>query len=201
MRRLVSVLCVVFIVLSGVGWAEDQPQQPSPEQMQEMMKQYMEMIAPGPEHQAMAKHVGTWNMNMKMWQAPGAPPMETTGTNKVRMDMDGRYMIEESEANMMGMPYKGYNIVAYDKFRKEYQMLYYDNMGTGMYTAKGQADATGKVITMTGTMDDVMADKKDMPMRYVTTIVDDNHHTFEMFGPGPDGKEFKMMEITYERAK
>jgi hypothetical protein len=28
----------------------------------------------------------------------------------------------------------------------------------------------------------------------------DQYH-FEMYGPGPDGKEMKMMEITYNRKK
>jgi hypothetical protein len=205
MRKAVHIaLIVVFtFAVAGMALAEDKtppPQQPSPEQMQEMMKQYMEMIAPGPQHQAMAKSVGDWTMKMKMWQTADAPPMEATGTNKVIMDYDGRFMIENAEAMMMGMPYKSRTTIGYDKFRKEYQMTYYDNMGTGMYTAKGQSDADGKVITMNGTMDDVMSNRKDMPMRYVTTITDDNHHTFQMYGPGPDGKEFKMMEITYERA-
>jgi len=29
--------------------------------------------------------------------------------------------------------------------------------------------------------------------------VDDKTHIFEMYGPGEDGKEFKMMEVTHTR--
>jgi hypothetical protein len=32
-------------------------------------------------------------------------------------------------------------------------------------------------------------------------MVDDNNQIMEMFGPGPDGKEFKMMEIKFTRKK
>jgi hypothetical protein len=36
--------------------------------------------------------------------------------------------------------------------------------------------------------------------RMVTTVVDDNHHTMEMFGVPPGGKkEMKMMTIDYVR--
>jgi hypothetical protein len=33
------------------------------------------------------------------------------------------------------------------------------------------------------------------------TVTDENHHSMEMWMPGPDGKVFKMMEITYTRKK
>jgi len=36
--------------------------------------------------------------------------------------------------------------------------------------------------------------------RMVTTVIDDNHHTFEMYGTPPGGKkEMKMMSIDYMR--
>ena len=33
------------------------------------------------------------------------------------------------------------------------------------------------------------------------TVTDKDHHTMEMWGPGPDGKMYKMMEIKYSRKK
>jgi hypothetical protein len=38
-------------------------------------------------------------------------------------------------------------------------------------------------------------------MRFVEKFVDADRWTVEMFMPGPDGKEFKSMEIVYTRAK
>jgi hypothetical protein len=35
--------------------------------------------------------------------------------------------------------------------------------------------------------------------KLVSRLVDDNHRTFEMYMPGPDGKHTKMMEIKYTR--
>ena len=34
----------------------------------------------------------------------------------------------------------------------------------------------------------------------VITLIDDDHHSMEMFFPGPDGTDCKGMEIQYTRA-
>jgi hypothetical protein len=73
-----------------------------------------------------------------------------------------------------------------------------DSMGTAIMRSTGKGDASGKTITMSGTMDDPMQ-KKSMPFKETIKVVDNDHHVFEMWSPGPGGKMFKMMEITYTR--
>jgi hypothetical protein len=53
---------------------------------------------------------------------------------------------------------------------------------------------------MTGAMSDPMSGKM-MTVKENLMVTDADHHTFEMWGAGPDGKNFKMMEIVYTRAK
>ena len=43
--------------------------------------------------------------------------------------------------------------------------------------------------------------KKTMKVKSEATIVDDDHHTYEMWGPDPDGKMFKTLEVKYTRKK
>ena len=43
--------------------------------------------------------------------------------------------------------------------------------------------------------------KKPQTTRMTTRWTDASTEVFEMYGPGPDGKETKMMEITYTRRK
>jgi hypothetical protein len=62
----------------------------------------------------------------------------------------------------------------------------------------GTADPSGKVLTATSTMDDVVTGKP-MKLRTVTRIVDANKHVMEMYGPDRSAKEFKMMELVYTR--
>ena len=53
---------------------------------------------------------------------------------------------------------------------------------------------------MIGTMNDPVTGKPSKE-RLVTTIIDDDHHTFELFGTPPGvKKEMKVMSIEYVRA-
>jgi hypothetical protein len=56
----------------------------------------------------------------------------------------------------------------------------------------------GKVWSFQGTMADPMTGK-DSPITSKVTVTDADHHTMEMWAPGPDGESFKMMEIVYTR--
>ncbi len=203
MKRILTVIILLTVaVFIGASWAIAQDKPAATEQDQQaMMKKYMEMIAPGPEHAAMAKDVGKWNGVMKMWMAPGAPPQEMTTTKTVAMDMDGRYSVEDETGMMNGMPYHGHNTIGFDKFRGEYVFSYYDNMSTGIWTATGTADKDGKTITFNAKMDDPMTNRKDVPTRVIVKAIDDDHNTMEMWTQSPDGKEYKCMENTYTRAK
>ncbi|MER3465534.1 MAG: hypothetical protein C4329_15120 [Chitinophagaceae bacterium] len=42
---------------------------------------------------------------------------------------------------------------------------------------------------------------KNCEMREVFRIIDKDHHFAKMFYKGPDGKEYKSMEISYTRKK
>jgi hypothetical protein len=194
-----KIVLVAAVMFATLAFGQDKPAKSADEQA--MMKQYMEMVAPGPQHISMAKDVGKWSGAMKMWMQPGAPVEETTTTKEVHMDMDGRYMIEDESSMMNGMPYHGHNTVGYDKFRGEYVFSYFDNMSTGIMTASGKPDADGKTITFNCKMDDPMTNRKDVPTRMIVKHIDDDHNSFEMWTQSPDGKEYKCMDCTYTRMK
>ena len=100
----------------------------------------------------------------------------------------------------MGMPFTGVGYTGYDNIKKKYIGSWMDNMSTSMMISTGTANADGKSYTFTSSMDDPMTGKSS-PVKETVTIVDEDHHTLEMWGPGPDGKSFKMMEIDYSRKK
>jgi hypothetical protein len=163
--------------------------------MMELMAKYS---TPGAEHKALEQFVGTWDTNAKMWHAPGTPPQESTGTAENKMTLGGRFLEQHFEGTMMGQPFSGMGYTGYDLYKKEYVGNWMDSMGTTIMNSTGKADPSGKTMTFTRTMDDYMA-KKTMPFKEVIKVVDNDHHVFEMWYPGPDGKMFKMMEITYSR--
>ena len=163
--------------------------------MQEMMEK---AAALGPQHERLKKLVGEWNCTVKTMMDPSQPPTETKSTAVVTSLMDGRYFQEQDTGEMMGKPFQGMSVTGYDNIMKKYVSTWIDNAGTGIMTSEGVEDGTGNVITWTGWSSDPMTGKKTK-YRMVTRILDDNKHVFEMYSAGPNGKEAKMMEITYDR--
>src|SRR5688572_5959576 len=165
-----------------------------------MMKNWQAYMTPGKEHEMMAKTNGTWNSEVTWWEYPGAPAQTSTGTTTNKMIMDGRYQVSTHQGNMMGMPFEGNATLAFDNFRKVYISTWIDNMGTGMMVSEGKWDDASNSITMSGKMVDPSIGKEVIE-KQVFRIIDDNTHVMEMYKPGPDGKEYKCMEIKYTRKK
>ena len=177
--------------------AGGKPPAMDPKAMQEMM---MKAAAPGPQHELLQKLEGEWDLVVKSSMDPSQPPSETKSSSVVRTLMGGRYSQEESTGEFEGMPFTGMGITGYDNALGKYVSIWIDNMGTGIMTSKGTADATGRVINWIGESTDP-ATGKPSKMRMVTRFTDDDHHTFEMYAKAPDGKEIKMMEISYTRRR
>jgi hypothetical protein len=116
------------------------------------------------------------------------------------MIMGGRYQVSNHSGIMMDMPFEGMSTTAFDNQKKVFINTWIDNMGTGMMIMEGPWDEATKTITLKGKMVDP-ALGKEIEIKEVLKMVDDNTHMFEMYKPGMDGKEFKCMEIKYTRKK
>ena len=145
----------------------------------------------------MAADVGTYDMKVTSYGAPGAPPTEDKGTATRKMIMDGRVMVEDVTSSMMGMPFKGQGMRGYDNVSGKYWGTWVDSMSTGIMVSEGTCDAKG-TCNFTGTMNDPMT-KKPSTMRMTCRKPDAKTEIFEMYGSAPDGKEMKMMEIVYTK--
>ncbi len=161
-----------------------------------MMKNWIAYSTPGDMHKMLASWDGTWDGDITTWHAPGAPPEKSKGKAVNKMIMGGRYQESIHTGDMMGMPFEGKSTTAYDNAKKTFISTWIDNVGTGIMTTEGKWDEATKTLTQTGKCIDPSAGTdKMMDIRQVLRVIDDKNHVFEMYGPGPDGKEFKMMEI------
>lgn len=160
-------------------------------------KAWMDYMTPGAIHQMIAKSDGEWSFDLTMWMKPDAPPTNSTGTTVNKMILGGRYQESVHKSTMMGMPFEGHGLLAYDNAKKIFQSSWVDNMGTGIMNMEGPWDEATKSITFTGKTVDPMTGK-DMGVKEIFKIVDDNHHVMEMYMVN-DGKEFKTMEIKFTR--
>jgi hypothetical protein len=167
---------------------------------EEMMKKWQAFMTPGEEHALLKEREGTWNMTIKMWMDPSAPPTVSEGSSVVKMIMGGRYLVDHTKSTFDGMPFEGMSIVGYDNMKKKFVSNWIDNMGTGILSGHGTYDESTKTFNYEMKGPDVMTGKYEK-MRSIEKLLSKDEWVTEMFRVLPDGKEIKSMEITYKRAK
>ncbi len=188
--NLVSLLIIIFL-LGNIFAQNDAVNQ------DEQMKVWMDYMTPGPMHEMMAKHSGTWKMVSRMWMDPNAEPIVSEGTVDAEMILGGRYLKMVAKFPWMGMQTEGWSLEAFDNGKNEFINIWIDNMGTGIAISTGKYDEAAKSIIYNGKMYDPLS-KKDMEFKSVSKMISDNEMRFEMFG-NYEGNEVKMMEIIYTR--
>jgi len=200
MRKLAAWLCAVVAIVLFVGPAQaqtgNQPPQMTPEQKAEM-EAYMKAGTPGAPHQTLASLAGNYDLKVRSRQQAGAPAMEDKGTATRAMTLGGRVLVEEFNSSMMGTPFTGHGMMGYDNVTGKYWSTWNDSMSTGLMVSEGTCDAQ-KNCTFTGTWNDAVK-KAPVKARMTTRWTSPTTEIFEMYAPGKDGKEMKMMEITYTR--
>lgn len=167
-----------------------------------MMKNWETYMTPGPIHAMIASWDGTWLGESSMFEGPDKPRVNYTITTVNKMIMGGRYQEAINTGEMMGMPFEGRSLTAYDNHKKVFKTTWIDNFGTGIMVLEGPWDEATKSMTLTGTMiDPGMGDGLETPMREVFKIVDADHQEMQMFANYPGMGEVMMMEIKWTRKK
>ncbi len=178
--------------------------------MAEMMKQWMAIATPGEGHKRLEPLVGAWDATSRIWMAgPGGPATESKGSETSKWVLGKRFIVSEFRGEMVlpgadgqpqAVPFEGLGMCGYDNFRNMYISTWADSMGTQLLTMTGSADPSGKVISYYGSMDEPALKVVGRMVRYVTRIIDEDHHVFEMYDlhAGPD---HKVMQIDYVRKK
>ena len=195
--NLLSTLALLplSLCLSMPLHAQDAPKM-SPEEAA-MMEAYQKAGTPGMAHAGLAATVGEYNVVIKSWSAPGAPASESTGTASRKLMLGGRVVSEELQSSMYGQPYTGFGLTGFDNVTGKYWTTWNDSMTTGLTVGEGECDAQAR-CAFTAHWDDPVS-KQPVTARIAIRWTSPSVEIFEMHGPGPDGKEMKMMEMTYTR--
>jgi hypothetical protein len=205
LRRAWPLLALALIATGAVAIADAAPRQDKPKTDTAgtgdaaMMDAYRKTAQPGEHHKLLDRTVGHWTTQTKLWFTPGQPPVESTGTMDAAWILGGRYLESIHKGQMMGQGFEGRGIDGYDNASGQYVSTWMDNMGTGILMLTGKADASGK-LTVTGDFVDPTSHQK-MTYKGVTTPIDADTFRYETIMVGPDGKEFKAMELIAKRAK
>jgi len=200
MRKLATLL-VLTLLIASVAIAADTPKADKAAQQKAAMEAMMKAATPGDAHKKLNAMVGTFDAKVKMWMDPAAPPAESSGKAVNEWVLGGRWVQQRFDGTFMGQPFSGIGYTGYDNIRHTYIGTWMDSMSTSMMTSSGgDPDATGKKWMFNAmSMDPVSGEPMNVEERM--TMIDNDHQLFEMYGPGPDGAMYKMMEITYTRKK
>lgn len=212
MKRTTITICAV-LALAACNSDKSQPQvdakvaaattatpsEPMPDSAT-MMKNWMDYMTPGKQHTEMASWNGKWDAEVTMWEKPGAEPTKSTMIAVNEMILGGRYQRSVNKGNMMGMKFEGISTVGFDNAKQVYVSSWIDNMGTGIMNMEGTYDEATKTVSLKGKAVDPMTGK-EKEMRETMTLVDNDHQLMQMYCTGPDGKEFKTMQILSTRKK
>jgi hypothetical protein len=194
-NRLALGMCLGALLALPVSGLAQQHEMTAEQKAE--MEAYQKAGTPGAPHKALAATVGSYDVKARSWHTPGGPPMEESGTATRSMALDGRVLVEEFKGSMMGMPFTGHGMRGYDNVTGKHWSTWMDSMSTGLMMSTGTCDAKG-VCTFTGTWNDAVK-KGPITSRMTSRWTSPTTEVFEMYGPGRDGKEFKMMELTYTK--
>jgi uncharacterized protein DUF1579 len=165
---------------------------------EEMQRKVEEAGRPGPGHKALEQLVGNWKAEVKCWMEPGGPPNVSHATAQAKWTMNGRFLEEDFQGEMMGKPFRGRSLIGYDNTKQTFNSVWMSDMQTSMFTTEGKGDNGNKVITMEGKSTCPATGQRDVPMKTVLRVLSADKHTFEMFDKSR-GENAKTMEITYTR--
>lgn len=192
----VAAALAALVLFTVPAVAQQGAPEMTPEQKAEM-EAYMQAGTPGEPHAHLAASAGTYDVKVKSWHDPAGPPIEETGKAVRTVDLDGRIVIERFSGSMMGTPFTGLGLTGFDNVSGKYWATWNDSMSTGIMVSEGTCDAKHS-CTFWGSWNDAIK-KGPVKMRMTSRRAGPGTEIFEMYAPGRDGKETKMMEMTYTK--
>lgn len=174
-------------------------QQPSADEMQQMMERWQATMVTGKYHRWLGRFVGQWETTNKMMWAPGKDPEETKGHAEIAWQVKDRWLAWKSTWNMMGQPITTFGLHGYDNFKQKFVSVGYDDRTTALYRFEGNLDQTGKVLSLWGTVDEPMTGEHDKMSMYVLRVLDKDHFVQEIHDLTIGGDQTKVVEMLYTR--
>ncbi len=180
------------------GKGEGTPPGMSAEQAAEMQA-WMKSSIPGPEHKQLEYMVGNFDVAVKSWMDPTAPPMESKGTSTAEWILGGRWVRHTFTGDFMGMAFEGRGITGFDNIDKKYVSIWVDTMMTGLMHDTGTYDPASRTFTFTGEFKSPLG--KIVKSRTTIRVNSNDQHLMNMYHTEQDKPETKVMELTYNRTK
>ena len=182
----------------GKSGSEKPGQADAGEDTESLVDTWVGHAMPGVHHKLLEKMTGSWKLKVKYRMNAETPVVESEGTCERKWILGKRFILEEFDGGTLGLPFQALAIYGYDSFEDKYTSVWVDTMSTAITTNLGTCQEGCKEIRFTGRHGDPWSGVK-RPSRGITRFVSDDQHVLELYEPGSDGKEFKVLEVTYTR--
>ena len=199
-----ALLSIATLGLAGAWMQEAKPERfshPVSKDADGGMARWLETCKPSAAHARLAELLGTYDLTMRMWMAPGQPPMESKGSTEIKWLAEGKWLESRGSITMMGQQMTVASMLGFDNFKQRYVMCSVDSLQTVMNTASGHFDKTGNDLILWGQIDEPMTPEQDKTVKYVYRGFGQDRFVFEVHDMMIGETDTKVVEIEYRRRK
>jgi uncharacterized protein DUF1579 len=139
----------------------------------------------GPEYANLKAFVGTWELTVEGVKEKGAA--------QIKSILGGRFITEDVKVPFGTISMEWHGVLSYDRVKKQYTGIWFDNMGNTTQSGSGEADKTGRILSFRG--------EHAGNAKFLWRISNDGMKamTIEMFAVAKDGKETPVMKVRGEK--
>jgi Protein of unknown function (DUF1579) len=147
----------------------------------------------------LARRAGEYTRIIRFVGGSAAENAPSTGTSKITVILNGRFIQEQNEDVVFGRPVSGLRIYGYNDATKQYEASWMYTMSPAIMSLTGTSADGGKVVDYTGYTYTSNGGKTALHARM--RQVDDDRFVVTLYTAGADGKEAPFQETTYQRKK
>jgi hypothetical protein len=129
--------------------------------------------------------VGTWELSLE--------GVKEKGSAEIKSILGGRFITEDVKVPFEGLNMEWHGVYGYDRAKKQYTGIWFDNMANTTQSDSGEADKTGRILSFRG--------EHAGNAKFLWRISNDGLKamTIEMFQVAKDGSETLVMKVKGEK--
>lgn len=152
----------------------------------------------GPQHALIGRKVGSWDLSLTVYAAPGVKAFESRGTSTYAWILGGRVLENLVVGAPDGHPFEGRGYSGFDTRNGHYWFVWMDSMGTGHMRGEGRALPTNDGVQWTSEATDVVA-RGVRRVRSVERFLSVDEWTSDTYSISGDGHEYVATSFHFRR--
>ena len=153
----------------------------------------------GLAHENYQPIIGEWDMHWTLFNPEGEATRKLTGTASNEWIVGGRWVQStfNTDLDMNGELFHGVGFFGHDNTTGQYHNLWLESNRTAVQYDTGSYDSESRTFTFKG--DQPRPDGTLVSTRTTMRIDTADQHPIELFVPGADGDEFRVLELVLTR--